>query len=146
MMGGPFSSRRSRSPDEVGVTTLFLRTGRTHYLSLLLSAILAWPASLPVVDGVRSGSASIAVPASSGTSGPSFRKSERKSRCYPAEWSVDADNVEGSDGRDDLRYIPLAIPHQRFDLPSLIPAPLESRPAPPFDSPATSPEARPLRC
>ena len=128
--------------------TLLPRAKRYHYLSLILSAFLAWPANLPIGVGEPTR-------ADRDLDGPSyltrdpghgFRRPDRKSPSHPADWSVDVDNSEGSDGRDDLRFVPLAIPHQRLDLPSLIPSPLESRPAGPVDPMAASPDRTPLRC
>ena len=63
-----------------------------------------------------------------------------------ADWSVAADDSEFPDGRDDLRFDSFLPRQWPFDLPSLFPSPLDSRPlgrdvaiAPPHHSP-------PLRC
>ena len=128
--------------------TLLPRAKRCHYLSLLLCAFLAWPANLPIgaEDVARAELDLDAFSHPAGLAGHTLHRSDRKTPQHPADWSVDADNAEGSDGRDDLRYIPLAIPHHRLDLPSLVPMPLESRPPAPVDSLATFPGFTPLRC
>jgi hypothetical protein len=125
---------------------LLVRAKSRHRLALLLTAFLVWPANVPVVtpEAARS---SVDAPLIVGRpSGAGFRRADRQTHFDEFDWSAIADNLEGTDGRADSRYAPLAIPHQPLDLPSLIPASHDSRPIGLARPPASTSHPTPLRC
>jgi len=125
---------------------LLARAKSRHHLALLLTAFLVWPANVPVVTPEIARSSEGTPLVVGRPSGAGFQRSDRRSYFDELDWSAIADNAEESDGRDDVRYAPLAIPHRSLDLPSLIPTSLGARQIGLANPPDWLPHCIPLRC
>jgi hypothetical protein len=125
---------------------LLARVKSQQFLSLLMSALLAWPVYLPLVSRETNRPSRSEARVGIRPDGACFQRIERNSLLCQADWSDLADDSEESDGRDDFRFMPLAVAHRPLDLPSLIPSSLDTRPIGPVDPAASFLDFSPLRC
>ena len=132
---------------QVGVMTLMSpRTKSSHYLAFLLSALMVCPANPPSFHR-EGGTAELPSPESSiGREGPSWHKPERQPTHPSTTWSVDADDLETSCGRDDLRIGAIEFPRSPLDGLVLIPSSLDRQPLGPHTSEFPPIQYHPLRC
>ena len=101
------------------------RAKSSHFLAMLLSALLACPAPLPSLPARDSADS----PAPSRQIGPRHKPHWQRSPARPGHplglWCVDADDLEASGLLDGLRQPTWALSHQPGDHPSLVPVPMQ---------------------
>jgi hypothetical protein len=130
------------------VTLLLPRAKSTHYLTLLLSTLLALPSNLPTLEhgDSQADRGPLSSTDSGLTPGSRMHKPDRRSSHHQSEWSVVADEPEAPYGREDFRFTSLTIANRPLDLPSLIPASFDPRPIDPIAPDASTSHTPPLRC
>jgi hypothetical protein len=122
------------------------RSNFSQYLTLLLSALLAFPSNLPTLERENAQADQESFCLATSCPGPGLHRLSRTASPYQEDLSILADEPEVPFGRDEFRYLPLALPHEPLDLPSLVPSALDSRPIGPIVAVASSSYTAPLRC
>jgi hypothetical protein len=122
------------------------RAKSSHYLKLLLCALLACPSNLPMLEREGTRPEPESVVSTSARQKISVHKPNRKSSRPQADWSVDSDEPEGPSGLDDFRSPALALPQRTRELPSLVPTALDWLPLGPPSPMISLTYDPPLRC
>jgi hypothetical protein len=129
-----------------GTANLIARKRSAQILSIILSAVLAWPSCVPVLVAEPLSSIPPNATRKVGQSGACVHHRPRKAFLDEAGWSDLADDFENSDGRDEFPSIPMAFSLFPLDLPSLVPSTHEYRPPVSVDDWTFFWRSPPLRC
>jgi hypothetical protein len=129
-----------------GVILLIGRRPSAQFLCWILSAVLVWPTYVPWVVAESSSSGPVASPARVFQRIGGLHSRDRKAWLEESSWSDLADNIEGSDFRDDFPASPLDFGFVSMDFPNLVPSTLDARSRCSFDRPLFFVLSPPLRC